>query len=99
MCAFSLKFYLYFDGDLWIARSVFFGNEGSQYTYDLYRNCGRVNSFLGYTPDIFMSPSIEYLLDNYSGSLGHRLVFLSLSIFALIGAVATFLFLKLQTMD
>ena len=46
-----------------------------------------------------MSPSIEYLLDNYSGSLGHRLVFLSLSIFALIGAVATFLFLKLQTMD
>lgn len=56
-------------------------------------------SFLGYTPDIFMSPTIGYLLDNYPGPLGHRLVFLSLSIFALIGAGATVLFQRIQRGD
>lgn len=44
-------------------------------------------SVIGYTPDVFMSPLMGYLLDNNPGPLGHRLVFLVLALFALVGLV------------
>ncbi|UTW62246.1 MFS transporter [bacterium SCSIO 12741] len=51
-------------------------------------------SVIGYTPDIFMSPLMGYLLDTYPGSLGHQLVFLVLSGFGLLGAFTLFFFRK-----
>jgi len=47
-------------------------------------------SFVGYTPDVFMSPIMGYLLDNNPGILGHQLVFAVMLIFAIIGFIAAF---------
>lgn len=44
-----------------------------------------IMSVVGYTPDVFMSPLMGYLLDNNPGEQGHQYVFLVLSIFAAIG--------------
>lgn len=45
-------------------------------------------SMVGYLPDVFMSPLMGWLLDNYPGSQGHRLVFLVLAMFGIVGLVA-----------
>ncbi len=44
-----------------------------------------VMSVLGFTPDVFMSPLMGYLLDNFPGTTGHQYVFLVLTCFAVIG--------------
>lgn len=49
-------------------------------------------SFVGYTPDVFMSPWMGYLLDNNPGELGHQYVFLVLSSFAFVGLITSLLF-------
>jgi len=54
-----------------------------------------IMSVLGFTPDVFMSPLMGYLLDHYPGVAGHRYVFLVLATFAIIGFVASILFRKL----
>ena len=46
-------------------------------------------SVVGYTPDIFATPIIGYLLDNYPGSLGHQYVFTMLFLFSLLGLWAS----------
>ncbi len=51
-------------------------------------------SIVGYTPDVFMSPLMGYLLDNFEGELGHRLVFAVLSGFSFIGMIAAWRFSK-----
>jgi len=49
-------------------------------------------SLVGYTPDVFMSPWMGYLLDKYPGNTGHQYVFLVLSGFALVGFMTCILF-------
>jgi hypothetical protein len=49
-------------------------------------------SFIGFTPDVFMSPWMGYLLDRYPGEQGHHNVFAVLSAFAFVGALFGFLF-------
>lgn len=51
-------------------------------------------SVVGFTPDVFMSPWMGYLLDTYPGAEGHRYVFMVLSCFALIGCLVSILFYK-----
>ena len=51
-------------------------------------------SLIGYTPDIFVGPSMGYLLDNSPGEIGHQHVFLMLSIFSFIGLIASFIFYR-----
>lgn len=51
-------------------------------------------SLIGYTPDVFMSPLMGYLLDSYPGAHGHELVFLVLSLFALLGFIVSIGFKK-----
>ena len=46
-------------------------------------------SVVGYTPDIFATPIIGYLLDNYPGSIGHQYVFTILFLFSLLGLWAS----------
>ena len=46
-------------------------------------------SVVGYTPDIFATPIMGYLLDNYPGSLGHQYIFTMLSLFSLLGILAS----------
>lgn len=53
-------------------------------------------SLIGYTPDIFVGPSMGYLLDNSPGELGHQHVFLMLSIFSFIGLITSFIFFKIS---
>lgn len=53
-------------------------------------------SFLGFTPDIFISPTIGYLLDTYPGPLGHEYIFGVMALFGLVGFI-TSLFFKLIT--
>ncbi len=52
-------------------------------------------SIIGYTPDIFASPLMGYLLDNSSGIKGFQQVFLMLSFFAILGLVASIIFYKI----
>lgn len=53
-----------------------------------------IMSVVGFTPDVFMSPLMGYLLDFYPGAPGHRYVFLVLAIFAIIGLVVSLIFKK-----
>ena len=57
-----------------------------------------VISVVGYTPDIFASPIIGYLLDTYPGIAGHQYVFSMLVLFSLLGLWASFKFAKLVAM-
>ncbi|MEN8226605.1 MAG: MFS transporter [Bacteroidota bacterium] len=49
-------------------------------------------SFAGFTPEVFMSPWMGYLLDRHPGTTGHQYVFLLLSLFAFIGLVSSLFF-------
>ena len=49
-------------------------------------------SVVGYTPDIFMGPTIGFLTDRSPGATGHEHVFLVLAAFSAIGLVATWAF-------
>ena len=53
-----------------------------------------VISIVGYTPDIFMGPTMGWLIDHSPGPEGHRHVFIALAIFSCIGLVAAVLFRK-----
>ena len=53
-------------------------------------------SVVGYTPDIFMGPTMGYLLDRSPGAVGHQHVFMVLGGFALLGLLATLFFRKLN---
>ena len=44
-----------------------------------------VISVIGFLPDVFMSPLMGWLLDTNPGPVGHRLVFLVLAVFSLMG--------------
>jgi len=56
-------------------------------------------SVIGFTPDIFMGPLMGYLIDRSPGALGHQQVFLVLSVFALIGLIATVFFRRFNRKD
>tara|TARA_X000001036_G_scaffold63158_1_gene53686 strand:+ start:1400 stop:2530 length:1131 start_codon:yes stop_codon:yes gene_type:complete len=51
-------------------------------------------SIAGYTPDIFATPVMGYLLDNYPGPLGHQYVFMMLFLFSLLGLWASINFYR-----
>ncbi|MBL7873453.1 MAG: MFS transporter [Cyclobacteriaceae bacterium] len=53
-------------------------------------------SFIGFTPDIFMSPLAGYLLDQFPGVQGHQFVFFVLMIFSILGMATSFLFFQSQ---
>jgi len=46
-------------------------------------------SLVGYTPDIFAGPIMGYLLDSSPGAEGHQHVFWMLSVFSLVGGLAS----------
>ena len=52
-------------------------------------------SVVGYTPDIFATPIIGYLLDRYPGLLGHQYVFTILVLFSILGLLASIKFANL----
>ena len=56
-------------------------------------------SVVGYTPDVFASPIMGYLLDSYPGIEGHQYVFSMLVVFSTIGLIASLKFLKLVKKD
>ena len=49
-------------------------------------------SVVGYSPDIFAGPVMGYLLDTYSGILGHQYVYVMLTVFSFIGLIASLRF-------
>ncbi|NQV51662.1 MAG: MFS transporter [Flavobacteriales bacterium] len=53
-----------------------------------------IMSLLGYTPDIFISPTMGFLLDHYPGAQGHHYVFGLISGFAVMGLIATLILNK-----
>ena len=46
-------------------------------------------SVIGFTPDVFMSPLMGYLLDAYPGEMGHRYLFAVLAGFGCIGLLSS----------
>ncbi len=53
-----------------------------------------IMSVVGFTPDVFMSPLMGFLLDTYPGTQGHQYVFLVLMGFSLMGLLVSILFAK-----
>lgn len=53
-------------------------------------------SVIGYTPDIFATPMIGYLLDKYPGITGHQYIFSILAAFSILGLVASFRFADIK---
>jgi MFS transporter, GlpU family, inner membrane protein len=51
-----------------------------------------IMSVVGFTPDVFMSPLMGYLLDTFPGAPGHRYVFLVLFLFSICGLLVSLLF-------
>jgi len=51
-----------------------------------------IMSLVGYTPDVFMSPLMGWLLDNHPGATGHQYVFGVLAAFAAVGLVTSLIF-------
>lgn len=49
-------------------------------------------SFVGYTPDVFMSPWMGYLLDNNPGITGHQYLFMVLASFSGVGLLTSLAF-------
>lgn len=47
-------------------------------------------SIVGYTPDIFAGPAMGYFLDTWPGIEGHQYVFWMLTLFSLLGCLASF---------
>lgn len=58
-----------------------------------------IMSVVGFTPDVFMSPLMGYLLDTFPGAPGHRYVFLVLAIFATIGLLVSLIFRRYTTIN
>lgn len=52
-------------------------------------------SLVGYTPDIFASPAMGYLLEQNKGIVGHQHVFWMLSIFSVVGGIASWYYYRL----
>ena len=52
-------------------------------------------SIVGYTPDIFITPIMGYLLDSYPGIVGHQYVFIMLVMFSSLGLLASIKFQKI----
>jgi len=53
-------------------------------------------SVIGYTPDIFAGPAYGYLLDAHPGEeIGHQNVFWMLTVFAIIGGIASVMYYRL----
>ena len=52
-------------------------------------------SIVGYTPDIFITPIMGYLLDSYPGIVGHQYVFIMLVMFSSLGLFASIKFQKI----
>lgn len=53
-------------------------------------------SFIGYTPEVFAGPAIGYFLDGSPGEKGHQQVFWMLTIFSVIGFLASFIFYRIS---
>lgn len=51
-------------------------------------------SLVGFTPDIFVGPVMGYFLDEFPGIVGHQYVFGMLSIFSILGLIASFWFYR-----
>ena len=63
-------------------------------TRDKYAAVGII-SIVGYTPDIFVTPIMGYLIDNYPGIVGYQYVFMMLVMFSLLGLLASIKFQKI----
>ena len=79
-------------------RALYFAvfNEG-RIPLELTGTAVGIISIIGYTPDIFATPIIGYLLDTYPGIIGHQYVFMMLVIFSILGLFASIKFSKLNS--
>ena len=51
-------------------------------------------SIVGYTPDIFAGPLIGHFLDANPGEIGHQHVFIIMTVFCVLGFIASYMFYK-----
>ena len=79
-------------------RALYFAvfNEG-RIPLELTGTAVGIISIIGYTPDIFATPIIGYLLDTYPGIIGHQYVCMMLVIFSILGLFASIKFSKLNS--
>lgn len=80
---------------VYAARSLYYAvMERGQIPIVLTGTAVGLISVIGYTPDIFASPMMGYLLENSPGVTGHQHVFWMLALFSLIGGIAAWLYFQ-----
>ncbi len=81
---------------VYAARSIYFAvMDRGQIPLVLTGTAVGLISLVGYAPDIFAGPAMGYLLDSSPGEKGHQHVFWMLALFALIGGIASWYYIKL----
>ncbi|MET2984408.1 MFS transporter [Aureibaculum conchae] len=81
---------------VYAARSLYFAvMERGQIPLVLTGTAVGLISLIGYTPDIFASPVMGYLLDSSPGKIGHQHVFWMLALFSFIGGIAAWYYYRL----
>ena len=80
---------------VYAARSLYFAvMQRGQIPLVLTGTAVGLISLIGYTPDIFASPAMGYLLDNSPGKTGHQHVFWMLALFSFIGGIAAWYYYR-----
>jgi len=80
---------------VYAARSLYFAvMQRGQIPLVLTGTAVGLISLIGYTPDIFASPAMGYLLDNSPGKAGHQHVFWMLALFSFIGGIAAWYYYR-----
>ena len=79
------------------ARALYFAVMGDgKIPLELTGTAVGLISVIGYTPDIFAGPAYGYLLDAHPGEeIGHQNVFWMLTVFAIIGGIASVMYYRL----
>jgi len=81
---------------VYAARALYFAvMERGQIPIVLTGTAVGLISLIGYTPDIFMGPTIGYFLDHSPGEAGHQQVFSMLAVFSFIGGIAAWYYARL----
>lgn len=81
---------------VYAARSLYFAvMEKGQIPLALTGTAVGLISIIGYTPDIFVGPTMGYLLENSPGEIGYQHVFWMLALFSFIGCIAAWYYFRL----
>lgn len=84
-------------GTIYVVRGIYFATIGEAgIPMKLMGSAVGIVSFIGFTPDIFLTPLCGMLLDNYEGATGYRIIFMMMVGFAVIGIISAAILVQMH---